>query len=283
MLLAIDAGNTNIVFGLRLNADADDDRMRFISWRMATNVHATQDDYASWLAFHLSQKGAANKHGWRFADIDGVIVSSVVPQLLPPLSQFITQHISAPLYTLTPTDTSHGVRIKIDKPHQAGCDRIANAAAASRYALPAIVIDFGTATTFDYIDSDGAYAGGVIAPGVNLSVAALYKAAAQLPMLDSDAWKLDMPVIGTTTRTAMNSGLFYGYISLIEGILQRMTKSIAKNTPGKNIAVIATGGLGALFAKAIPAIECYDVDLTLNGLGIIYDRQKAKSQQGNRP
>ena len=280
MLLAIDAGNTNIVFGLRLaaaDANADADSMRFISWRMATNVHATQDDYASWLAFHLNQKNQAKKHGWQFADIDGVIVSSVVPQLLPPLSQFITQHISAPLYTLAPSDPSHGISIKIDKPHQAGCDRIANAAAASLYTLPAIVIDFGTATTFDYIDGDGAYAGGVIAPGVNLSVAALYKAAAQLPMLDSDEWTQDMPIIGTTTRTAMNSGLFYGYISLIEGILGRIKKSIAS----KNITVIATGGLGEMFAKAIPAIECYDVDLTLKGLGIIYDRQAEK--QGNRP
>ena len=266
MLLAIDAGNTNTVFGLRGKTND----MQFVSWRMATNAETTADDYAAWLAFHLAQAE------YKFADITGVIVSSVVPQILAPLTQFISQHIPAPLYTLTASNTSHGVAIAIDKPDQAGSDRLANTAAMQLYRLPAIVIDFGTATTFDYIDKAGAYAGGVIAPGVNLSIAALYEAAAQLPMLDPDEWQPTMPIIGTTTRSAMHSGVFYGYISLIEGILHRMQTAIhpTKHASGEaDLAVIATGGLGAKFASATASIDAYDKDLTLKGLAVIYDRQ----------
>lgn len=266
MLLAIDGGNTNTVFGLRTSSDQQG--MHFARWRMATNPSLTADDYAAWLAFHLAAGG------YGYADIDGVIVSSVVPPLLPPLQRFIAKHIPARLYTLLAEDSSHGVPIKLETPSQAGSDRIANTAAASLYGLPAIIVDFGTATSFDCIDSDGAYCGGVIAPGVNLSVAALYRAAAQLPMLDPKEWSATMPVIGTTTRSAMNSGLFYGYVSLIEGMLGRIQAEFAKPKTKTKPTVIATGGLGELFASAIKAVDKYDMDVTLKGLGIIYDRQQ---------
>ncbi|MDA0308624.1 MAG: type III pantothenate kinase [Proteobacteria bacterium] len=259
MLLAIDGGNTNIVFGLRKTEDD------YLTWRMATASATTADDYAAWLSFHLAN------HGFALSDISGVIISTVVPDTLSALKRFAELYLPEPRYVLMGDDLSHGVVIAIDKPEQAGADRIANTAAASHYyPRPAIVIDFGTATTFDYVSKEGAYCGGVISPGVNLSVGALYQAAARLPLIDPKHWHTDMPVIGKSTIEAMNSGLFFGYASLVEGIIARMKADIASD----QVTVLATGGLGQLFADAISIIDHYDANLTLKGLAIIFKRQQ---------
>jgi len=259
MLLAIDGGNTNIVFGLRKTEDD------YLTWRMATASATTADDYAAWLSFHLAN------HGFALSDISGVIISTVVPDTLSALKRFAEHYLPEPRYVLMGDDLSHGVVIAIDKPEQAGADRIANTAAASHYyPRPAIVIDFGTATTFDYVSKEGAYCGGVISPGVNLSVGALYQAAARLPLIDPKHWHTDMPVIGKSTIEAMNSGLFFGYASLVEGIIARMKADIASD----QVTVLATGGLGQLFADAISIIDYYDANLTLKGLAIIFERQQ---------
>ena len=259
MLLVIDGGNTNIVFGLRQDKD------QFLNWRKSTDPAFTADDYASWLAFHLKS------HDYTFADITGIMISTVVPETLPALRRFAGRYIDAPCYVLTADDLSHGVTIAIDKPEQAGADRIANAAAVSSiYACPSIVIDFGTATTFDYISGEGEYCGGVISPGVNLSIDALYQAAARLPLIDPAHWHKDLPIIGKTTIAAMNSGLFFGYISLFEGIVAR----IKDNANAPDATVVATGGLGAIFCDASPIINIYDPTLTLKGLAIIFERQQ---------
>jgi type III pantothenate kinase len=259
MLLAIDGGNTNTVFGLRLTEND------YLTWRMATASATTADDYAAWLSFHLGN------HGFTLNDITGVIISTVVPETLPALKRFADRYLPDHNYVLMGDDLSHGVAIAIDKPEQAGADRIANTAAAAHYySRPAIVIDFGTATTFDFISVEGAYCGGVISPGVNLSIGALYQAAARLPLIDPKDWHTDMPVIGKTTIEAMNSGLFYGYASLVEGIIARMKAEIASD----QVTVLATGGLGQLFADAISVIDHYDANLTLKGLVIIFERQQ---------
>lgn len=259
MLLVIDGGNTNIVFGLQQDAD------QFLNWRKATDSAFTADDYASWLAFHLST------YNYSLSDITGVIISTVVPETLPALQRFAKRYLNGFSYVLAADDLSHGVTILIDKPEQAGADRIANAAAVSTlYTCPSIVIDFGTATTFDYISAKGEYCGGAISPGVNLSIDALYRAAARLPLIDPSHWQKELPIIGKTTIEAMNSGLFFGYISLFEGIISRIKNSV--NEP--DTTVVATGGLGAIFCDASPVIDTYDPILTLKGLAIIFERQQ---------
>ena len=263
MLLAIDGGNTNTVFGLRVG------KHEYLTWRMASAPATTADDYAVWLAHHLGG------HGYDFTAIDAVIISSVVPDSLPELVAFATRYLPVFTYILRADDESHGVKIAINKPEQAGADRIANtAAAAHEYRCPVIVVDFGTATTFDYISADGAYHGGVIAPGVNLSIDALYQAAARLPLIDPSHWHKDLPIIGKTTIEAMNSGLFFGYVSLVEGIITRMKTTIPEKS---KITTIATGGLGAVFADAVEAIDHYDAHLTLKGLAVIAARVKETS------
>lgn len=259
MLLVIDGGNTNIVFGLRQNED------QFLNWRKATDPAFTADDYASWLAFHLGN------HNHALSDITGVIISTVVPETLPALRRFAGRYLDVPSYVLASDQFSHGVSIAIDKPEQAGADRIANAAAVSTlYACPSIVIDFGTATTFDYISAKGEYCGGAISPGVNLSIDVLYQAAARLPLIDPAHWHKNLPVIGKSTIEAMNSGLFFGYISLFEGIVTRIKAHVKED----QVTVVATGGLGAIFCDASPVIDTYDSILTLKGLAIIFERQQ---------
>ena len=259
MLLVIDGGNTNIVFGLRQDQD------QFLNWRKSTDAAFTADDYASWLAFHLGN------HDYTFADITGVIISTVVPETLPALRRLADRYLDAPCYILASDQLNHGVKIAIEKPEQAGADRIANAAAVSMlYSCPSIVIDFGTATTCDYISAMGEYCGGAIAPGVNLSIDALYRAAARLPLIDPAHWRNDLPIIGKTTIEAMNSGLFFGYISLFEGIVSRMKAEVKED----NVTIIATGGLGAIFCDCSLVIDTYDPILTLKGLAIIFERQQ---------
>ena len=263
MLLAIDCGNTNTVISLFEGLD------KVASWRMATDAKQTADDNAVWLDHHMRRDGIDA------GGIDGAVISSVVPACLPALVGFAERLAGAAPLVIDSADASHGVEIRIDRPGEAGADRVANTAAAAEYGLPALVIDFGTATTFDIIDADGAYAGGVIAPGVALSVEALHGATAQLPLVDPASWSAAMPVMGRNTLDAMNAGLFYGYVGLVEGIVARLEAEL-----GGGMTVIATGGLAGGFAPAIAAVDHHDPDLTLKGMVRIHRRWSGEAGDG---
>jgi type III pantothenate kinase len=260
MLLAIDCGNTNTVFALM-----DDGNKLIQEWRMATDADKTGDDYALFLDHHLM------KSGFEVGVVTDIVISTVVPSGLRAL-QNLASHYSAPSLVIDPATGDHGVQVNIPEPKQAGADRIANTKAASEYSVPAIVIDFGTATTFDVIDAQGAYVGGVIAPGVNLSINVLHEATARLPLIDADTWSEKTPVLGSTTVDAMNSGLYYGYTSLVEGMIARL-----KEAHGQDMTVIATGGLARTFSKSVPGINYYDPDLTVKGMAMIYADWKQRN------
>jgi len=260
MLLVIDCGNTNTVFGIY------NDGGKLQHWRMTTIPGQTADDMAVWLSHHMQRAGLG------LEQIDGVVISSVVPQLLPSFRLLAAEHLGREAFVITADNTDHGIDIKIPNPAQAGADRIANTAGARSYGLPAMVIDFGTATTFDLIDADGAYIGGAIAPGVNLSINALYQAAARLPLIDPSSWTPDMPVLGNNTIDAMNSGLYHGYVSLVEGMITRLKAAF-----GAEMTVIATGGLANIFSISIAGVDHHDPDLTLNGMVAIYTSIRKKS------
>lgn len=252
MLLVIDIGNTNSVFAV-----FEGEELRG-QWRMATLHHRTADEYFVWLTHVMQDVGINPK------SISGAVMATVVPETQFAITQLCKKyfHIETPLL-VGDESVNLGIKIKLDRPEEVGADRLVNALEAwRRYKQPLVVIDFGTATTFDVVDGEGAYAGGVIAPGVNLSLEALHRAAAKLP---SVRVKKPAQVIGNSTVSAMESGIYYGYIGLIEGLTGRIIKEF-----GQPMKVIATGGLSALYAKATPIIEETVEDLTIYGLRTIY-------------
>lgn len=261
MILTIDCGNTNTVFALF-------DGAGFPSvWRMATDSRRTADDLAVWLSQLMQHPQLCN------AGIEGVVISCVVPDCLRSLCQLAEKHFGCTPVVIESGNPDLGIEIRIDRPSQAGADRLANtAAAAAYYTVPALVVDFGTATTFDVIDADGAYCGGAIAPGVNLSIEALYRAAARLPLIDTTSWHPAMPVIGGDTVDAMNAGLYFGYISLVEGMVRRIAGSMQQQ-----MTVIATGGLAVVFAPALDCVDVVDTDLTLKGMIAVYNKTRMKA------
>lgn len=253
MLLAIDAGNTNVVFAL-----VGTDGIR-AEWRIATVVARTADEYAVWLHQLMEMEGL----GW--GDIDRVIVASVVPQILFSLRQFARRYAGVEPLVVGEDGFRYGIEIHIPNPAEVGADRLVNAVAArARWAAPLIVLDFGTATTFDVVGHDGGYEGGVIAPGINLSVDALYQATAKLPRVAVEPPGEGLGVIGKGTIHAMRSGLFWGYVGLIDGLLGRIAAEI-----GEPATVVATGGLAPLFRRHTPAIGHVDADLTIKGLVLL--------------
>ena len=256
MLLAIDAGNTNVVFALY------DGTTKLGSWRIATDARRTADEYAVWLHQIFTIAGI------RQVDIHDVIVASVVPPVTFNLQWLGRKHFHQEGIFVS-KDTDLGIRILIDNPREAGIDRVLNVVAAgTTYETPLIVVDIGTATTFDIVDQNGDYAGGVIAPGPHPSLEALHLIAAQLPKVE-----IVRPerVIGRGTVGAMTSGIFWGYVGLIEGLVTRIQEEF-----GAEMEVITTGGLGVTFAEASPMIHHYDRDLTIRGLVQIYQRIKAR-------
>ena len=258
MLLAIDCGNTNIVFAIY---DGDEQRA---SWRISSNSRRSTDEYVVWLTQLMKLKNI------NVNDITGVMVASVVPDIQPKLVALAHRAFDLTPLCVDDPGTDLGIDINIDRPEQAGADRLVNAvAAAAWHNLPAIVIDFGTATTLDLIGRKGAYEGGVIAPGVNLSIEALYMAAARLPRIAVKPWQTDMPVLGTDTISAMQSGVFWGYVGMVGGLLERLRHSY-----GANLPAIVTGGLAPLFADHINGPLVVDADLTLKGLVRIYAQNK---------
>lgn len=254
MLLAIDEGNTNTVFAV-----FEGEALR-AQWRIATNAQRTAEEYAVW----LSQLMALEKLG--FAMVRAAIISTVVPQGLRALDELCRRYAKVEPLVVSPR-LDLGIRIAVPRPEEVGADRLVNAvAAAARYDGALILVDFGTATTFDAVGEGGVYEGGVIAPGINLSLEALHEAAAMLPRI---AVERPGKVIGTGTVSAMQSGIYWGYVGLIEGIASRMKEEMARP-----VTVIATGGLAPLFAHATAAIDHVDRDLTMFGLLEIYRRNR---------
>jgi type III pantothenate kinase len=252
MLLAVDAGNTNVVFAVH---DGREWRGR---WRIATQPERTSDEYAVWLLALLQHAGL------RAADITACAIGTVVPVALYNLRRLSRDwfHVE-PLIARARLDW--GFEIRVDNPDEVGADRLLNALAAHRrYRGPLVVIDFGTATTFDVVDADGAYLGGVIAPGINLSIEALHRAAARLPRIGIGR---PQAVIGRSTVPAMQSGIYWGYVGLIEGIVTRI-----RAEQGVALKCVATGGLAPLFAEGTTLIEHTDPDITLDGLRLLAER-----------
>jgi type III pantothenate kinase len=253
MLLAIDAGNTNIVFAV-----CEGSTVR-AQWRAATKTTRTSDEYAVWLAELL------NLQGMSFADLNEAIIATVVPVTLFDLRNLCRQYLHCEPLLIGDPELDLGILINADRPAAVGADRLANAVAAhDRYPGAVIVVDFGTATNFDIISSHGNYEGGVIAPGVNLSAEALHQAAALLPRI---AIHRAQSVIGKDTVPAMQSGLYWGYVGLIEGLVGRI-----RDEYGKPMTVVATGGLAHLFQPDISVIDHVDPDLTIRGLILIHAR-----------
>jgi len=251
MLLAIDIGNTNIVIGV-----FEDERLR-ATWRLSTDFHKLEDEYASVFLNLLSLKGLA------FADIDCAIISSSVPPLVTVFEGLCQRYFEVSPMVVGP-GTKTGVRISIDNPREVGADRVVNAAAGHRlYGGPLIVIDFGTATTLDAVSEEGDYLGGAIAPGIGISAEALFEHAAKLPRVE-----LVRPqtAIGRNSVSAMQSGIIFGYVGLIEGIVVRMRKEL-----GGTAKVIATGGLADVICRETDIVDALEPDLTLVGLRLVHE------------
>lgn len=255
MLLAIDAGNTNTVFALF------DGPTQIGLWRAVTDPQRTPDEYAVFLKSLMAQKGLSA------SDVSDAIIGSVVPDMNFNLFKLCREHFECEPLLVSVSGVETGIKVKIDRPEELGADRLINAVAGVElYKTPLMIIDFGTATTFDVVDADGTYCGGAIAPGVNLSLRALHMAAAKLP---SVAVARPPKVIATNTVTAIQSGVFWGYVGMIEGLIAR-----TKAEFGAPMTVVATGGLSKLFIDSIPAIDEINTDLTLRGLSLIYERNR---------
>ena len=246
MLLAIEQGNTNTMFALHDGADW------IAQWRTATDPARTADEYAVWLHQLVSMQGLT------LADIDDCIVSSVVPQSVFNLRNLARRYLKVePL--VVGENVELGIDVRIEKPSEAGADRLVNAIGGFlKYGGPLILIDSGTATTFDVVGADGGFEGGVISPGINLSMQALHSAAARLPRV---AIAKPARVIGRGTVEAMQAGVFWGYVALIEGLIDRIRAEY-----GQPMRTIATGGVASLFEGATSRIDAFDPDLTLRGL-----------------
>jgi type III pantothenate kinase len=255
MLLAIDAGNTNVVFAL---FDGQDIRAR---WRIATDPRRTGDEYAVWLLQLLSIEGVAK------SDITQIIVGSVVPRAVHNLTVLCEKYFGVEPLISGQGKAEWGIVVDVDQPSSLGADRALNTIAAhAKYEGDLIVIDFGTATTFDAVDFTGAYKGGIIAPGINLSLDALVSNTAKLPRIAIESPESDS-VIGRNTESQMLIGVFWGYVAMMEGLIARMRKEI-----GRPARVIATGGLAILFDKHTDIFDAVDPDLTLEGLAILAER-----------
>ncbi|MEM7739443.1 MAG: type III pantothenate kinase [Pseudomonadota bacterium] len=252
MLLAIDVGNTNTVFALI------EDGVTLESWRSATMPERTADEYAVWLLQLLNLSGRGD-----LGLVDRCVVSTVVPQSL-----FHLRNLARRYFTVEPMVVGPhipGVPVRIDRPSEAGSDRLVGAVGGFiKYGGPLIIVDSGTATTFDVVGADGGFEGGVISPGIYLSQKALHDAAAQLPRI---AITKPDGAIGTSTISALQSGIFFGYIGLIEGMIGRI-----KAEYGSPMTVVATGGVSSLFEGVTDCIDHFDPDLTIRGLNEIANR-----------
>ena len=255
MLLAIDVGNTNVVFALY------DDLVIRARWRIATDPRRTADEYAVWLLQLMTLQGFDR------AQVGAVILATVVPRALHNLSVLSRTYFGVEPLVAGRAPVDWGIAVDVIEPHTVGADRLVNAVAA--HAIEPgdlIVVDFGTATTFDVVDFTGAYKGGIIAPGLNLSLDALVAAAAKLPRIALEAPETD-EVVGRTTEQQMLVGVYWGTIGQIEGLVLRLRARI-----GRPARVIATGGLASLFERHSTVFDRIVPDLTLDGLALLHAR-----------
>jgi type III pantothenate kinase len=254
MLLAIDIGNTNIKIGI-----FDGDELK-VTWNIATGIHRTADEYGGVLLNLMERKKVSP------SKINGIALCSVVPPLVPAFVELCRKYLdSEPLVVEAGVKT--GMRIRLDNPREVGSDRVVDAVAAQHlYGKPLIIVDLGTATTFSVVSQEGDYLGGAIAPGVVIATEALYTRTAALPRI-----RLSRPeqAIGSNTVAAMQSGIIFGHVGLIEGMIRRIEQEL-----GSKAKVIATGGQAYFLAQEIPAIEIVNPDLTLIGLRLIYEMNK---------
>jgi len=259
MILAIDSGNTNVVFAV-----FDDAGTIVGQWRAATNVNRTADEFGIWLRQILEVDGIDRDK------IESAIIATVVPANLINLKGLCRKYFGCEPLVVGDPALDLGIRVMIDNPREVGADRLCNAVAAHlSYKGALLVLDFGTATTFDVVDAAGNYRGGVIYPGLNLSLEALHLGAAQLPRV---AVEKPDKIIGTSTVGAMKSGIFWGHVSIIEGITARIAEEF-----GAPFTVIATGGLAPLFDETTDVINHCDLDLTLRGLFAIHQRNRHRA------
>lgn len=252
MLLAIDSGNTNIVFSVFNGDDITH------TWRCRNDVSRTSDEYATWLSDVFRQNGIS------WADIKHCIMASVVPDVESTLAEMCQSYANITPHVVGKTIQSP-LGANVDNPAEVGADRLVNGIAVHhQYSTPCIVVDFGTATTFDVFGDGGCFLGGVIAPGVNLSLESLHNATAKLPAIT-----IANPgaVVGKNTIHGMQSGLYWGYVSLCEGIIARIKTEMNWN----DCTIIATGGLSSLFQQSLPMMNHCDPDLTVRGLKILHD------------
>ncbi|MCP9223321.1 type III pantothenate kinase [Erythrobacter sp. LQ02-29] len=258
MLLAIDVGNTNVVFALFKGREI------LARWRIATDPRRTGDEYAVWLLQLLAIEG------WSKSDIDRIIFASVVPRAVHNLSVLADKYFGIDPIVAGQGSADWGIAVDVEEPRSLGADRALNAIAAhARHDGDLIVIDFGTATTFDAVDYNGAYKGGIIAPGINLSLDALVNNTAKLPRIAIASPESDS-VIGRNTEDQMLIGVFWGYVAMMEGLIARMRSEI-----GRPAKVIATGGLAILFDRHTSIFDAVEADLTLEGLAILAERSAA--------
>jgi type III pantothenate kinase len=259
MLLAIDAGNTNVVFAL---VESGEIRAR---WRIATDPRRTADEYAVWLSQLLGLEGFAMR------DVTGVIIGTVVPRALHNLQVLSSKYFKTDAVVAGQGKAEWGFQLDVEEPQNLGADRALNTIAAhALHPGDLIVIDFGTAATFDMVDYTGAYKGGIIAPGINLSLDALVTAAAKLPRIAIEAPKGNLSVIGRNTVDQMHIGIYWGYIAMIEGLVARMKAEV-----GRPLKVIATGGLAVLFEEHTNVFDAIEPDLTIQGLWMLWERRRA--------
>ena len=230
-------------------------------WRIATDPRRTADQYAVWLHQLLELEG------YQKADVDAVMIGTVVPRALHNLEVLATKYFHVEPLIAGQGAAAWPIALDVDEPQSVGADRALNAIAAhAKHEGDLIVIDFGTATTFDVVDSSGAYKGGIIAPGINLSLDALVSAAAKLPRIAIEAPE-DTSVIGRTTGNQMLIGIYWGYVAMIEGLTERLKREI-----GRPVIVVATGGLATLFDKHTKAFDAIEPDLTIQGLSLLHQR-----------
>lgn len=255
MLLAIDAGNTNVVFAL---VDGREIKTR---WRIATDPRRTGDEYAVWLHQLLELEGFSK------ADVTAAIIGTVVPRATHNLEVLASKYFGVEALVAGEGKAAWPIALDVDEPQNVGADRALNSIAAhEKYQGDLIVIDFGTATTFDVVDYNGAYKGGIIAPGINLSIDALVNAAAKLPRIAIDVPE-DNSVVGRTTESQMLIGIYWGYVAMMEGLVARLKREI-----GRPVRVIATGGLATLFDKQTDLFDAVEPDLTIQGLSLLHQK-----------
>jgi type III pantothenate kinase len=259
MLLAIDAGNTNVVFALI------DKGVIKARWRIASDPRRTADEYAVWLHQLLELEGYGK------SDVSAVIIGTVVPRALHNLQVLASKYFRCEAVVAGEGRAAWPIALDVDEPQNVGADRALNAIAAhAKHKGDLVVIDFGTATTFDVVDFDGAYKGGIIAPGINLSLDALVSAAAKLPRIAIEE-PSDDSVIGRTTASQMLTGVYWGYVAMMEGLTSRLKAEI-----GRPVTIIATGGLASLFDKHTDLFDVVEPDLTIQGLSLLYDMTTRK-------